>query len=1015
MSTHNTTPQKSEATPFDLDALRAKLAASQGPQFWRSLDEVAATPEFQSWVDNEFTAGTSEWTSPVSRRRLMQLLGGTLGLAGLTACTKQPAERIVPYVSQPEEVIPGKPLFYATATVLGGYATGVLAESNMGRPTKIEGNPEHPASLGGTDVFSQAQTLMLYDPDRLRAVFREGRASTWAAFLAALEPLRLQLSEKKGEGLCILTEAITSPSQAALLRDIKAQLPGMQWRQFEPVSLGNAYEGARIAFGEAVSAVYEVTKADIILSLDADFLSHGPGNMRYAREFAGRRNPNADGGMNRLYVVESCPSPTGAMADHRLALAHSEVEIFARALAAKVGVQAPAAAPVEDTAFLDAVAADLQAHRGRALVIAGEHQPPAVHALAAAMNVALGAAGETVRYVEPIDAEPVDHYSSLSSLVEDLNAGKVEVLVVVGGNPVYSAPADLNFLEAYRKAKMRVRLGSYDDETSAYSHWVIPEAHTLETWGDARAYDGTITLIQPLIAPLYEGKSATELLAVFAGKGGRTAHELLREHWRAQQPGAGFDAFWRKTLHDGFLADSAARPRAVSLRGSFAGELPAPRETSKPEIQFRPDSTVYDGRFANNGWLQELPKKMTRTVWDNCAIVGPKMAQTLGVGDGDLVDVRVDGRTLNLPAFVQPGHPDGAVTVHLGYGRTRGGKLANGVGGNANALRSAKSPWVAGGGEVRKTGGRYKLVTTQNHHSMEGRDLVRTASIKDYQHDPEHAFHTGHHAPSGELQLFPQREYKGYAWGMAIDLNTCIGCDACTIACQAENNIAVVGKEQVDNGREMHWIRVDRYYSGGLDQPDIHHQPMPCMQCENAPCEVVCPVAATVHTDEGLNHMVYNRCVGTRYCSNNCPFKVRRFNFLLFSDWDTKSLEGLRNPNVTVRSRGVMEKCTYCVQRINAARITAQVEDRQIRDGEVITACQAACPTRAIHFGDINNPESKIAKIKKDHRNYTLLDDLNVRPRTSYLAQLRNPNPALEKPKPAGSHSGLVTIEGHKG
>jgi MoCo/4Fe-4S cofactor protein with predicted Tat translocation signal len=1002
MSKQNTSPQ-----PFDLDALRARLAEARGPEFWRSLEEAAAAPEFQAWVDNEFAPGASEWSDPVSRRRLMQLLGASLGLAGLTACTKQPEERIVPYVQQPEQIVPGKPLFFATSTLLSGYAHGVLAESHMGRPTKIEGNPDHPSSLGGTDVFSQAQTLMLYDPDRLQAVLREGRISSWDAFLSAMEPVRTQIAEKKGEGFHILTETITSPSIAAMIRAIKAEFPGMQWHQYDPVSLSNSFEGTRVAFGEPVSVVYDLTKADVILSLDADFLTHGPGAMRYARDYARRRNPKAGGGMNRLYVVESCPSPTGAMAEHRLAMTHCEIDIFARALAARCGVQTPAAAAeIRDAKWLDAVAEDLLSHRGRCVVIPGDHQPPAVHALAHAINVTLGNAGQTVHYVEPVEAEPVDHYTSLSSLVSDMNAGRVETLLVLGGNPVYSAPGDLGFLDAYRKVKLRIRLGYYDDETSAYSHWVIPEAHTLEMWGDARGHDGSISLIQPLIAPLYEGKTCIEILAIFRGQGVRTSHDLLLEFWRNQRPGPDFESFWRKSLHDGVIAGSAARPRSVALRSNLAGQLPPLPETSKPEIQIRPDSTIYDGRFANNGWLQELPKKITRTVWDNAALMSPRMAQTLGVRQGDVVDLRAAGRSLKLPAFIQPGHPDDAVTVHLGYGRRRGGKLGAGIGGDANLLRTAKSPWVVSGAEVRRTGERYNLVSTQNHHSMEGRGLVRSASLKEFEHDPEHAFHLGHHGPGGEVQLFPQREYKGYAWGMVIDLNACIGCDACTIACQAENNIAVVGKREVDRGREMHWIRVDRYFSGELDHPDIYHQPVPCMHCENAPCEVVCPVAATVHSDEGLNHMVYNRCVGTRYCSNNCPYKVRRFNFYLYSDWDTKSLHGLRNPNVTVRSRGVMEKCTYCVQRINAARIAAELEGRRIKDGEVVTACQAACPAEAIHFGDINDPESKVARLKNDPRNYTLLDDLNVRPRTSYLGQLRNPNPVLEKPKPDEGHGG---------
>jgi len=1006
MSTQNAKP-----TTFDLEALRAKLAGAHGPAFWRSLDEVAETPEFQEYIDNEFTKGTSEWTDPVSRRRLMQLLGASLGLAGLTACTKQPPEKVVPYVRVPEEIVPGKPLFFATATTLGGFAQGVIVESNMGRPTKIEGNPDHPASLGATSIHSQAQTLALYDPDRAQVVVREGSASSWKTFLAAAAAVREKLVVQKGAGFRILTETVTSPSLAAQIRALLAEMPEARWHLYEPVSGDNARAGARIAFGDIVSPVYDLAKADVILALDSDFLTAGPGAVRYARDFSRRRDPNATGGMNRLYSVEACPTSTGATADHRLALSHTNVEMFARALASRVGAPAPPADTSAPAAWLDAVAKDLIDRKGRCVVIPGEHQSAAVHALAHAMNVALGNVGNTVLLTEPIESNLEDQYASLASLIADLKAGKVETLLVLGGNPVHTAPARMGFLDAYRRAKLRIRVGLYDDETAAYSHWVIPEAHTLECWGDARAFDGTVTLMQPLIAPLYDGKTHGEVLSVFRGHGDRTSHDLLKQYWQSQRPGPDFDTFWRKSIHDGFIAGSSARPKTVALQAGFASALPNPPEFSGPEIQFRPDPNLYDGRFANNGWLQELPRPVSLLVWDNAALISPRMAQKNGVQNGDVVELRAAARALRLPVWILPGHAEDSVTVHLGYGRTRGGRLASGAGVNANLLRSPDSPWVAYAGEIRKTGGSYTLATVQMHHSMEGRDVIRSAALADYRKDPR-VFAHGEHGKL--LSLYPERQYETYAWGMAIDLNACVGCNACTIACQAENNIAIVGKSEVVRGREMHWIRVDRYFSGELDAPDIHHQPVPCMHCEKAPCEPVCPVAATVHSNEGLNHMVYNRCVGTRYCANNCPYKVRRFNFLLYSDWTSKSLEGLRNPNVTVRSRGVMEKCTYCVQRISTARIAAELEGRKIKDGEVVTACQAVCPAQAIHFGDLNDPASNVSKIKKDPRNYSLLEELGTSPRTTYLAHLKNPNPALVKAGTSDHHAALVQIEARR-
>jgi molybdopterin-containing oxidoreductase family iron-sulfur binding subunit len=988
--------------PLDLDALRQRLASAQGPQFWRSLEEIAETPEFQAYLENEFTAGTSEWTDPVSRRRVLQLLGASLGLAGLTACTRQPPEKIVPYVQAPEQIVPGRPLYFATALTLGGYARGVLVESHMGRPTKVEGNPDHPDSLGATDPITQAEPLTFYDPDRSQAVVREGRISSWVNFVAAMANLRESLLANKGSTFRILTETITSPALAHMIRGLLAELPGARWHQYDPVSRDNVREGARLAFGEVVNPVYNVDRAAVILSLDSWLLHSGPGSVRYAKQFSTRREAGP-AQRNRLYAIESFPTPTGAIADHRLPLAASEIEAYARALAAALGLAVPKGTTKAPEPWIKAVAADLLKHKGASLVVAGDHLPPVTHAVAHAINQALGNAGSTVVYTEPIEAEPMNQFASIRELAADMANGRVETLLTLGGNPIYNAPMALGLNESVRLVRTRIHVGLYDSETSARSHWHVPEAHALESWGDCRAFDGTVTIQQPLIAPLYGSKTQLEVLATLAGKADQTGHDLIREYWRSRVNRPDFDAFWEKALHDGIVPDTAAPVKNVTPRADLAPALaPSGATPSGIELQIRPDPNIWDGRYANNAWLQELPRPVTLLTWDNAAYVAPATAQRIGVRDGDVVDIKSDNRSVKAPVAVLPGHPPDAVTIHLGYGRWRAGKVGTGVGFNANLIRSADRPWAAANVQITKTGDRHELATTQLHSSMEGRNLVRVGTFAEFEKDPQFV-KKYEHGPKEVFSLYPEFKYEGYSWGMTINLNTCIGCNACTIACQAENNIPVVGKQDVLRGREMHWIRVDRYYKDDLDNPEIYNQPVPCMHCDHAPCEVVCPVAATSHSAEGLNEMTYNRCIGTRYCSNNCPYKVRRFNFFLYSDWDTRSLHGLRNPDVTVRSRGVMEKCTYCVQRINVARIDAEREGRRIRDGEVITACQSVCPVNAIVFGDMNDPKSKIAQTKKDPRNYGLLTELNTKPRTTYLARLRNPNPELEPAAPAAT------------
>jgi molybdopterin-containing oxidoreductase family iron-sulfur binding subunit len=988
---------------LDLNVVRERIDAATehdarektGPEYWRSLEELAGSEEFKEALHREFPKGASEWLDSVSRRGFLKVMGASLGLAGMTACTKLPLEPIVPYVRQPENVIPGRPMYYATAVTLGGYASPVLVESHLGRPTKIEGNDQHPASLGGTDIFTQASILGMYDPDRSQSVVSMGDQRSWPAFLGAIRgPLSAQKA-LQGAGIRILTPTISSPTLADQLRNFLKIYPQAKWHVYEPINRDNVLEGAKLAFGQPVETRYDFSKADVIVSLDADFLYAGfPGNVKYIRDFAKRRNPDAP--MNRLYVIESTPSSTGAKADHRLATRASEIGEFAHRLT-----------EILEVGFEKEVFADLVRHRGAGVVIAGDHQPPAVHALVHRVNADLGNVGKTVFYTDPVDANPVNQIDSLKDLVADMNGGKVDLLVILGGNPVYDAPADLNFADALKsnKVPLRVHHGLYDNETSQLCHWHVDATHELEAWGDARAYDGTVSIIQPLIAPLYNGKSALEFVALLSGQADATGYDLVRAYWQKQHTGADFEQFWRKSLHDGWIEGTTFAPKSLTAKAATAADAGPKSDSAAIELNIRRDSTIYDGQFSNNGWLQELPKPMSKLTWDNAVLIGPKMAQRLGIATDDVVELELNGRKVRGPVWIQAGHPDNSVTVTLGYGRKRAGRVGTAQGFDAYALRTSAAPYLATGVTIRKTGDTYKLASTQGMQSMDTPDgghrpLVRETTLEEYRKEPTFAKEEEVDPAMTLYEPYPYKE-ETYAWGMAIDLNSCVGCNNCMIACQSENNIAVVGKEQTQIGRHMHWIRVDAYYQGDRDNPKAFFQPVPCMQCENAPCEVVCPVGATNHSTEGLNDMVYNRCVGTRYCSNNCPYKVRRFNFLLFQDWETPQYKMMRNPDVSVRSRGVMEKCTYCVQRINERRIdveTASVrEGKDIRIGdELQTACQQSCPAGAIIFGNINDPKSKVSKLKAHARNYTLLGELNTRPRTTYLAEIRNPNPELE-------------------
>jgi molybdopterin-containing oxidoreductase family iron-sulfur binding subunit len=1002
---------------------RKNLGGVTEGRLWRSLDELAQTPAFEEMVHREFPDAASEWTDGTSRRNFLKLMGASLALAGIAGagCTKKPEEKIVPYVRQPEELVPGNPLFFASAIFFGGYARGVLVESHEGRPTKIEGNPDHPASLGAADAVTQAALLNLYDPDRSQIVTRNGEVSNWNTFTSTIGD-RLVAQHGKdgggdgGAGLRVLTGAISSPTLAAQMRAFLQLYPNSRWEQYEPVGRDNAKAGAKLATGQDLQAIFRFDQAKVIVSLDSNFLLDDAGSIRYARQFIdGRRVRAGRREMNRLYVAEATPSIVGAMADHVVRVKPSRIETMARALLSAV-TGATSVLEGDDGKWVAAVAKDLMAHRGAGLVVAGEGQPPAVHALAHAINAQLSNVGETVYFIDLVEAAPVQKLDSLKTLVADMNRGAVKTLFIVGGNPVYNAPADLDFLAALKKVPLRVHYGSHNDETSFYCHWHLPATHELEMWSDGRAYDGTACLIQPLIAPLYQGRSPHEVLAILNGQYSRSGYEIVREYWRNAAKPANFDAWWEKCLNDGVISGTAPPPRngiRIDVQ-AVASSVPTTQATTGAaggmEILFRPDPHIRDGRHANNGWLQEVPKPLTRLSWDNAAMMSLRTAQKYGVIDvekapgnsveASIVELTLDGRKVEAPAWILPGQPDDVITVHLGFGRTRAGRVGNGVGFNAYAIRTTTSLWHAAGVQVTRTERTMPMACVQNHSMMDQnsggtkRELVRVLPIAGSPEKPEKQ-HRNH-----SLSLYPEHPYpesveQGNKWGMVIDQNACIGCNACVVACQAENNIPVVGKDQVARGREMHWLRMDNYFGGEADHPDgPYFQPVPCMHCENAPCEVVCPVNATVHNAEGLNEMVYNRCVGTRYCSNNCPYKVRHFNFLHYTQEITGNIGGslalMMNPNVTVRYRGVMEKCTYCVQRINAGRIEAKKQDRPVRDGEVVPACAQSCPTQAIIFGNLNDRNAAVAKLALELENYGLLDELQTKPRTTYLPRYTN-------------------------
>ena len=978
------------SAPSDLAALRQRLAGRQGRAYWRCLEE-AATPDFLAYLAEEVPRFAAAAASSFDRRRFLELMAASLALGGLAACGPEEAPRDrVAYVEQPEGIVPGRARAYATATLQDGMAEGVLVTHQMGRPIKVEGNPDHPASLGATSAAGQAAILSLYDPHRAQTVTHGGGIAAWQDLATAVIERRRALIARGGEGFRLLTGAATSPTLVAQIAVLRKEFPAMRWHRWEAVHRDEEAAAMRLAFGRPLDLVPDFAKADIVLAVESDCVDGAPGRLAHARAIAARRRAaELKGAMSRLYAIESTPTLIGVKADHRLVLAPGQIDAALRIVAASLGA-APrdwAAIAHPHGAALRAIADDLARAKGRALVHVGREQPAAVHALALAINAALGAFGTILAVIEPVEGQPDQ---PIQELARDLHDGKVDTLVIIGTNPAYSAPADLDFAAALGRAGLSIALSQYADETAARCHWHVPQAHAFEGWGDARAFDGTITLMQPQVRPIFGGRTAHEMLALWLGEPQPDGAAIVRDAWQdyARAHGiADFDAFRSDALRAGVVPNSAAPHVTAAPKSDFVRTLPPSPAASGLTLLFRADIGLWDGRHAENGWLQELPRPFTRLTWDNAALIAPRTAERLGVTESDVVELARGSRTVQAPVWIMPGQAEDCITLPLGYGRAQAGPIGTGIGFDAYRLRTTDAPWQAAGATLAKAAGRHVFAPVQHYAMTDGRDLLSEGTLAAFLAQPDFLRHAG-----SADSLYPAFADTGIAWAMSINLNSCIGCGACVVACQAENNSPVVGKDEVLRGRDMHWLRVDRYYEGTLDAPSIAFQPVPCMQCENAPCEIVCPVQATVHDSEGLNVMVYNRCVGTRFCSNNCPYKVRRFNFFDYAGRNPR-LRQSWNPEVTVRDRGVMEKCTYCVQRTRQAMIDADRDDRPIRDGEVKTACQQACPAEAIAFGNRNDGASEVARRKASPLDYVMLEALNTRPRTSYEAIIRNPNP----------------------
>jgi molybdopterin-containing oxidoreductase family iron-sulfur binding subunit len=1161
------TIKEGKPSPADLPRSAREVSRATGRAYWRSLDDLAGTKTFQDFVHREFPAHASELLDG-SRRQFLRLMGASLALAGaatLPGC-RQPDHKILAYNEDPEHIIPGKPLFYATAMPLpGGGAEGLLAETFEGRPTKIEGNPLHPHNRGKSSAWSQASVLGLYDPDRdpVEIASRASRGGTAVNLTAWNDFVKVASQWGSDSKIAFLVEKATSPARDDMQARLKKKFPAAQWFAYEGFDNEGELAGTKAAFGGVLKPRYDLSNANVVVSLDCDFL-HADADLASVRSYGtGRFRKGATAGkaaaetnMLRLYCVESGMTLTGGAADHRWSMKASRIGAFAVALAKEVmaglgGGDAAlksavaAAAGATDGADLPsgehikAVAEDLLAsgNRGASVMMAGASQPAAVHALVAALNSALGNVGKGVRYTELKGDVSQSSAASIKSLVSGIDSGAITAVVIIGGNPVFTAPSDVDLAAKIAKCAASVYLGEAD-ETAAAVKWFLPRAHTLESWGDVTTFEGQYSVVQPMIKPLFESHSDLEVLGAILGDGVTDGYDIVRRAFAARSGGVLNEKAWRKGLHDGVFNTEAKFATPALNGGAVATEVSAlgaamNKAAAGFEVVFVPSPHVHDGRFANIGWLQELPHPVTKVSWDNPALISKKTADKIGVSadrhpddakysKAYVISVTVNGKTLNIPAWVQPGVADDTVILHAGYGRRVCGRIGSGTGFDVTPLRTLAADRVAGVScELAKDADLYLIACTQDHWTMEGRDILREVDLDAWKAHGDVDYSKDHrqldpydssrdlnfagllggavegHAPAnrniykpgtgqplrGQEHYWVKTDEKGnpvrdgrgrvlpaenkhgkpqQQWGMTIDLTTCTGCSACMIACQAENNIPVVGKDETAKGRDMHWIRVDRYYAsdahdphGYTGSPDMVVQPVACVHCENAPCEVVCPVNATVHDPNGTNNMAYNRCIGTKYCSNNCPYKVRRFNWF---DYGTKQYKGglgqvaaplagktplpenqnwipprlraknleiqslQKNPHVTVRSRGVMEKCSYCIQRVNAASVETKISDlKYIPDGFVQTACQQACPTSAIIFGDIydyqsnNGAGSLVSQSRTDARSYGLLAYLNTRPRTTHLVRVRNPNPKIRTPRvdPFGHHGGGHDDHGH--
>ncbi|MCC5939948.1 MAG: TAT-variant-translocated molybdopterin oxidoreductase [Balneolaceae bacterium] len=1002
--------------------------------YWKSLNELAQNEEYKKYAEREFPENATELTDQVSRRSFLRVMGASIALAGFASCRK-PVQKILPYSRQPENMVLGEPLFYATSMPFQDSVTGLLITNNEGRPSKIEGNPDHPASGGRTNIYHQASVLGMYDPDRSRSPRHDGEKVSKEEFYAFAQEHFSDNSRR----VLFIDEASSSPTYHRIKRDVLNTFANAEWVTYEPFSENNAIEGTQIAFGQRLRAVNHFDQADVVVALDDDFMNpqSGKNSVENALKITSRRKVDSvEDSMSRVYSIENAFTNTGSYADHRLRLKTSQIAPFTFALAAKLsesvnGLDAFSGVSNDfsNHDWIEKLAAELLNAQGSSILTAGAEHSAETHAAVAAMNLALGNSGNTVTYHQLPYRENRNEHEAFLNAVNELKAGAYDTVVLVGGNIAYNAPADLDLAQALGNVDTAIHLSDYYDETSRVCNWHINRAHYLEAWGDGLSFTGQSSIIQPQILPLFDGLSEIEFINTILTGEVSTGYDLVQETW-SSEIASDFNRRWEEILHEGLDTETGFGTETVSLSGNFSSSLQdalSQQAIDGIEIAIKPDVRLFDGRFANIGWLQELPEPMTKITWDNVALMSASTAEKIGINprrsfrNNDVPKVRISAgdSTIEIAAWVEPGHADDSITLTVGYGRENIGRVADGVGVDTYPLRTTENMFVQAA-SVEPTGTTYEVASVQDHHTLEGRDMIRTATLDEYKEKPDFATFESFHgfevpgmkeaeargtADQGPVSLFTEQYGPEHQpqWGMTIDLNSCFGCGVCTIACQAENNIPVIGKREVGRRRAMHWIRTDRYYEGDVDNPTAYHQPVPCMHCELAPCEQVCPVAATTHSEDGINQMTYNRCIGTRYCANNCPFKVRRFNFFnytkeyLTTGDDPEIIQMAMNPEVTVRFRGVIEKCTYCVQRVNRGKIKAKIAtgSRKPEDGAVKTACQQACPANAISFGDLTDSNSEVSIQKRNDRNYVMLEEMNVRPRTSYLAKLTNKNPEL--------------------